>query len=181
MQQSRDNHNQSWQQFEEETFKIWFPPYLFECLHITPSFYHTQIRYIASASKPDFQFSIKGSNRFFWVECKQRTLYDENNVLLFFKPGQRERYKKEGDVFIFLRLIVNGYEKYFLIPIYAIKSDFVTTQELVKFRIAWGFPIRPLLINKYYPLKNKRLQVPQPNHTRPSDTSWKRDKDSAGK
>jgi hypothetical protein len=152
MQQLRDDNRKSWEKFEDETFLKWFPKNLFECLHITPSFYHTQMRYIASATKPDFQFSIKGSNQFFWVECKERTLYHKNNVRLFFKPGQRERYKGEGDVFIFLRLIDNGYAKYFLIPIFELNDDFVTLEQLSNFRIATGFAIKPALIDKYYRL-----------------------------
>jgi hypothetical protein len=150
MQQLRDDNRPSWQQFEDETFLKWFPKDLFECQHITPSFYHTQMRYIASAAKPDFQFSIKGSNQSFSVECKERTLYHKHYVRLFFKHGQRDRYKREGDVFIFLRLIDNGYAKYFLIPIFELNYDFVTLWQLSNFRIATSFPVKPALINKYY-------------------------------
>ena len=149
MQPLRDNNRKEWEKFEDETFDKWFPDDLFKCLHRTPYSFDLNKRYIESATKPDFQFSIRESNKPFWIECKGRNLYNNYSVRLF-KEGQRERYKKEGNVFIFLKLIDNGYAKYFLVPIFELDYDIVPIWQLSNFRIATSFPVKPALINKYY-------------------------------
>jgi hypothetical protein len=150
MQPLRENNRKSWERFEDETFENWFPDHLFKCLHRTPYSFDLKKRFIQSAAKPDFQFSIRNFDLPFWVECKERNLFYGTASIRLFNIGQRERYSKEKNVLIFLKLIDNGYPKHYLVPLDKFNYDFATIWQLSNFRLASGFPIMPSLIKKYF-------------------------------